>query len=341
MSYPLIILGAGASFDYIREDLIRDPLAHNFRPPLTDKLFRTNLLKGIVEEYPVLNNLIASAEAAMQHGKNLEEYLSEIKLKNIERQCQIVAMQFYLQKFFQEISDKYYQIGNNYSALVSAIQDTEKGEACIVTFDYDSLFEKALNFPIEREIDDYIKGPIKLIKAHGSCDWVRIIKDEWRDIEKVYKSSYNFLIKDPTYLKDQFKNKNRQIYIRRDYKETRQYSASDARVIHYHPEVAVPLADKDDSFVCPDSHINVVINALSEVDRILIVGWKAGDASFIKLMAENIKNPVKLTIVAGSQSASRDIYKRISHIANLSPEFSSSTFSSFVGDDMYKKFFSY
>ena len=268
MSKPVVILGAGASHDYIREDLILDPSLRKFQPPLTDKLFRTALLVKAVKNYPELEDLISTTEAAIQHGRGLEEYLSEIKTKNKERQSQIVALQFYLHDLFQSITEKYRQPSNNYNSLIREIKDAGNGEACIATFNYDSLIERALFFaePIfpkkDRNINDYIRGPIKLIKLHGSCDWVHILKDEWGDIKEDYGSSYKFLVKNPDYLRDQFKTKDKDILVKEDFVDTYENMHFGSRKIHYHPAIMVPLAEKEDSFVCPNQHIDVLKNAL-------------------------------------------------------------------------------
>jgi len=198
MSYPIIILGAGASFDYIADHLqVRE---NKLKPPLADGLCNPRRYEEIIKSYREVEPLIAGASAVLGR-KNLEEYLREVRDKsanNMERQKQLVAFEFYLHKLFQWISDGFgRQSANNYAELINQINDAA-GEACLVTLNYDLLIEQCLDHFISEDLDSYIKGPIKLIKLHGSCDWVYWLdprRGAFSPIE--IKDSYRYLTENP------------------------------------------------------------------------------------------------------------------------------------------------
>lgn len=334
MSYPVIILGAGASHDFIRDDFVRSLEVRQFQPPLTDKIFRTNFLNQALELYPELKYLVADAEAEIQHGKTLEEFLSELKADN-KLNAEFFALQFYLHQLFQKITDRYYQSSNNYDALVSKIKYSMIKEATVVTFNYDSLFEKALSFPENYNLETYIDNSIKLIKLHGSCDWVYRVIDDWDYITKSYEGNvYKFLVSEGL---DPLKTE-KEVLINREYT----YRRGD-RGVYYRPAIAVPLANKEDSFICHHHHIAALRNKLSQTDRILIIGWRGDDSFLINLIKENIKQPVRVFIVSESKDSAKEIfYKKLKPtIPGFSLESTSATFSNFMGSEDCRNFFSY
>lgn len=70
--------------------------------------------------------------------------------------------------------------------------------------------------------------------------------------------------------------------------------------------------------------------ALSKTDRILIIGWKAVDEKFIKLMQKIIKNPVTVTIVSGSLESIKDIRKKLGVVTQFHFTHGMVSFSNFV-----------
>ena len=61
------------------------------------------------------------------------------------------------------------------------------------------------------------------------------------------------------------------------------------------PALAVPLRTKA-TFVCPPDHIEKLRSELSKVDRIVSVGWKAGEPHFLDLLGV-IEGPARLIVV--------------------------------------------
>jgi hypothetical protein len=73
--------------------------------------------------------------------------------------------------------------------------------------------------------------------------------------------------------------------------------------VAYAPAIAVPLAVKA-SFACPDDHLQRFKDLLPTADRILIVGWRAGEAHVRELLAAIYRGPNVLVVSRTEDSAS-------------------------------------
>ena len=329
MSYPLIILGAGASFDCVPE--IRHASKERFRPPLTKNLFDKQF-EDIINKYSEVKDLASSILASLRGGDNFEKILSDIKeksQKNPDRLKQLVDFEMYLQDLFKQISNEFgNQTGSNYGALIQEINDGFK-RACIVNFNYDLLLEEILKERITEDLNSYVNGNIKVIKVHGSCDWVYPIYDDFDDI----KDPRKFLLENPLFTEQCRKEKSQKISRKKGYVIFNQVR----KKFLYCPAIAIPLYGKD-GFVCPKSHIDVLERSLLEVDRILIIGWAANDPHLINLIKDKIKRPIGITIVAGNKNEINDIFGKFSE-----PNFQRAAelvgFSNFMGSKECKTFF--
>jgi hypothetical protein len=175
MPYPLIILGAGASYDYSPFGTIA---------PLTNHLVEEKFLyNDLLEKYKGAGNLLSDIVHQVQARKrNFEEVLTEIKerTKSSEEMCaHFVALEFYLKDLFERIlkpadlTRKVHQI-NNYKIIINRINTYTGGRALVATFNYDTLFENNLLSGMPTKMNDYVSGNIKILKLHGSHDWVYI-----------------------------------------------------------------------------------------------------------------------------------------------------------------------
>lgn len=336
MSYPLIIIGAGASYDYIKDSDRRKP--DDFRPPLTADLF-SRRFEAIIKKHGGVKNLAATILPALRYNNDFESVLLSIKEKegrHSDRASQFMDLQFYLQKLFQEISDHYGdQTGNNYRSLIQEIRDGLR-QACIVTFNYDLLLEEALSDQITDNLDSYITGPIKVIKTHGSCDWVYGFDQYAETIEGSIDDPYEYLLKDPGYPQRHGDNfgERRKLYRQREYRIV----DNTGKHHNYYPAIAIPLPGKN-KFICPPKHINELERALSEIDKILIIGWRANDQQMVDLIKQKVKQPVGLTVISGSKEGIEHVCGKFSDAGNISRAAERVGFSDFMGSAECKTFF--
>lgn len=333
MSNPVIILGAGASYDYS---------VHEKPAPLTKDLVKGDILnRDALKKYPDVAGLFSSiTHAVLKKGKNFEIELQNIKNKfgnNFHRKEQFIALEFYLQELFKEISQKSHEI-NNYQALIDKIKDHNEGlaKACIVTFNYDTLLDKCIKPDGYDDINDYINSSLQLIKPHGSHDWVYVGDRDRLDYKwNEYKSDFDFYKKNPHYL-NSLREKNAGPYTINQIVRNQVRSGSMAKF----PAIAVPLQEKQE-LVCPLRHQTALKTSLQQADRLLIIGWRAADEYFLKLLEENIVKYIPITIVAESIESVAEIKKNLRKVAPINNfTLVSGGFTEFISGGESDEFFS-
>ena len=327
MSYPLIILGAGASHDYVHPDSRPSSF---IPPPITDHLVKPHFFEqDISERYKEVQDLFSSIAPIINTGKkNLEESLSQLQNNasvNKHAQQQLIALRFYLKEFFQKISARHHPV-NNYKALIARVRASAAPKALVVSFNYDTLFEQSVGWQENDNIDHYIRGDIKLIKIHGSCDWSYISKkDAEEDSFERIKSSFEYLKMYPQHkMATPYHDKHIGRYR--------------AKRFHEFPALAIPLPGTK-SFICPEHHVERLRRDLGAVDKVLIIGWKAGDTEFVEFLKENLSQPVQATIVSGSAQGLKEVESKLGSLKNF--EFSAQVvgFSNFIAGVESNTFF--
>ncbi len=327
MGYPLIILGAGASHDYS---------PYGQKPPLTKDLVQEIYIdKELLVQYPEVSNLISTLWTGVNRDKkSFEVILDEIQQQsqnNPNRKIQIVILQIYLQELFGKISANFQKV-NHYKTIQGRISDCFSGGACVVSFNYDTLFENSIIGNPFNKIRSYINGPIELIKPHGSHDWRYVRRlDSW-DFDE-YKNAYSFLKQNPGYFEESSRG---------EYMTPYHYEEANKRPEFLHlPALAVPLPNKQ-KWICPETHIQRLKQALEKIDRILIIGWRAADSNLLDLIATHVNKNVRAWIVSGTNESASEIASNISKKTGLqcqiSPE-SSAGFSGFIDSPSYNSFF--
>lgn len=285
---------------------------------MSNSLLNPHLFEPIIKAFPPVRDLAASVNANVPWHESLEEHLRKIKdlaAKNANRQKQLVAFEFYLQKLFQHISDQYGdQSTNNYSQLKNLINDYG-GQACIVTFNYDLLMEQNLGEIIGDSLDSYITGDIKLIKLHGSCDWVYQLR-QWPNHAtntSRKETPFEHLMRAP-WLLTRLEEKNLVLHQNR----VREYQqVSGDLVTDFVPAIAIPLVGKNEP-ICPADHLEHLRQVvLKKIDRILIIGWRAGDPYLLETMKQQLNDTIPTLIVSGKLNTARDVSKTLEQVPQL------------------------
>lgn len=302
MIMKMVILGAGASYDCIfNHDYDGDLL--KWCPPLGRNLFSYNsLCSEILRMYPGAE----SFRSEISHCIDIEEvfqkkYALAHNPNGAKLLLQIVNVQFYLQHLFSEISKNYIDFGpSNYEILMRQAYDyyLETGEDVVfVTFNYDTLleksFEKILGIKI-KDVSDYIKYPIKIIKPHGSCNWLKRVS-VGQSAGPIHMNGVSAFLYDEN---------NMNLVLNAIGSSNEDYVLFDSPISQYEvnnrfafPQLLIPLKDKDD-FILPVGHKEALKKALEKVNDILIIGWKANEKSFHNFIKENTyHNSLRFVIV--------------------------------------------
>lgn len=334
MSKPVIILGAGASKDYVSPDVNRRDLS--WQPPVTNELFGRNVFDEFLEMYPAIKHLAGDVLSKVPHRMSLEEYLTEIKehkaATDVNRQKQIVSLGFYLQQLFQRISDKYgKQNINNYNTLIAKIND-HGGEACVVNFNYDKLLEQNISDIVDK-VDQYVVGAIKVIKIHGACDWVYTLPNMFNED----RETYDFFMQNPWFETMSTNNTPSLSQVFRNLGNNSYKQSYQGRFANFYPAIAIPVTK--DKFICPEEHINHLKAALAATNRILIIGWNAGDPHLLELIKQNVNQQTDVTIVSRNSDSAKAISKKMEGIKLLTfiPS-EQEGFSNFMRSDEIDKF---
>ena len=299
----LMVLGAGASYDSADMPIQRSSSYSVWRPPLARGLFGTvPEYAAILDTYPQVAGLVHRVREALHRDEDLEGTLESLRDEAGVvplRRRQLLALQFYLRHLLRECGDRWASEHGgvtHYARLVDEIE-TWRGpaEVVYVTFNYDTLLEKALVGTKRLNcLADYATGPVRVIKPHGSVDWVRIVplpdsvaKQMMMDsapAERICDIAADLDLglrfgKSSAALSTQQVNK---------------------RVLL--PAIAIPTQTKTD-YECPTSHVDALRRLLPDVDRVISIGWRGGEKHFLNLLGEGlVGSPPALVVTENAEA---------------------------------------
>jgi hypothetical protein len=322
----MVIFGAGASFGS-RPLSERDELSRIFhgdhqipRPPLTDQLFGDRL-SVYAARYPASRPIISRLRRVLGEGTvAIEEAIgaeAEAAARDPERGRHLLALRFYLWDLIHTETQHWWtQLHGftHYADLLARLgvwrHETDSTVA-LVTFNYDQLLDLSLQGQVGglelTSFDDYVaRSDWRLYKLHGSVGWARVI----RTSHPGPPGDVNALIARGDRL--DFANA-----------ELRPVSWQEAvepsEVAVAAPGVAVPTNRKQD-FECPGEHLSRFREDVSEVQRLLLIGWRAAEPLVQDILAERISPGYRLGICDISDEGISDIRSRLGLAAERSPE---------------------
>ena len=313
----LVILGAGASFDCIYD--YYDDLDYNeWRPPLANEIFDTRIkFRNIITGYPGGRYYLSQINAI----NDIEDFFQKQWhfLKNnhaLELSSAFLNLNYCLAHLMNEITENNKYVGlSNYDVLVQKAYEysiKHKEDVLFVTFNYDTLLEHSFskvytNINSRLEIEDYIKYPIKIIKPHGSANWVKLFNQGNLNTNGKNITDYLFFNKISlreinSKLGKEIKTVTNPLINEVNYGAQKWYTF---------PQLLIPLKDKDD-FILPESHSNYLNNNLNKVDSILIIGWKGTEAKFQKLLCQSLSNKnIEVTSINGGMTGIENVFSPI------------------------------
>lgn len=267
---PLVIFGAGASYDLISKEDDASFLESEYKPPLTDGIFETRpVFKVIQLRCTGIQGLIGTIRHSIL---SFEEALEKIQNDPMEAEKfaqELPILKQYLGYLFGAVSKHNIQFsGSNYHTFFRSLNKISK-EFCVVNFNYDFLAQKAMTETVSRsftDIDLYARGPIKLIHPHGSVMW-----SKYADGNIKVSTDYNYS------------------------------NSGDFLTI---PTVS------GKKFTCPDDHIQALKNFVTnDVNVVIIIGWKGKETHFKKEILEKMRIPKKIIIVGGEKTGGENVLR--------------------------------
>lgn len=288
----MVVFGAGASFDSVQDLSHRLEIRPDFRPPLANDLFadRAEPMGTYLRRYPDVAPVAAEVRAAAG-ARDVEDILTSYQQRSGQQRVarQLLATRYYLKHVLSDCSDVWagdHDGVTNYVLLLELIARREDPAALLVTFNYDTLIERALTIVNHTPFDDlrrYVEGPTKLIKAHGSVTWGRIIgmrrDDTIQPEQEVWRA-------DPVMVLAQ---------ARQEYEID--FGSVDRNGNLLIPAIAVPLRAKD-GFECPQTHQHVLEESVPSIDSVISIGWRGGEADFVDLLRRKLSPQASFHIVS-------------------------------------------
>lgn len=323
----LIVLGAGASFDFNDGSLpVRVKL------PLTKDIF-SDEFSSIRNRYhgaqSLYNSLvdINDLEAFFQRKWNLLARSYNPKLMR-----ELISCQFYFQELFFQLSILSSVISPNYyAALVHQMRDyaalkRNRVRFLVVSFNYDTLFEQQVEkeFGYDFKAIESYDAPNRLIqvfKLHGSCDWCRYVANSnaagnwtWtsQKVNTIFNdlldlSEFSRLLEPKISIMNESKKKvyenlgllhfGNTLLQKVSFKEP-SFDLNSLNLftrMDYFPHMLIPYKDKDE-FLVPSSQVARLELMLEKCKRVYCIGWKGNEKKFIDMIEPR---PLDITWITG------------------------------------------
>ena len=160
-----------------------------------------------------------------------------------------------------------------------------------------------------------------MIKLHGSVSWAREVDtpiENLQTLASAWAVPYVLIDRTPD------------LAISQRYVMPNQCPIGKSATCALSPAIAIPVETKR-SFECPDDHLETLMGLIPSVTKLLMIGWRATEAHFLKLLAENLQGRVRVLAVADGQEGANEAIENLRR-AGINGEFTPADggFSEFV-----------
>jgi hypothetical protein len=310
----LVVFGAGASYDSVPTYQPRSWRVDGLqqRPPLANDLFdeRTLFADTALRLYqllPILPRLRHRADNVTVEAV-LQQFQTEAG-QDHQRYRQLTAIRYYLHYTLLLISERWQldivnRNGSNYHTLLDHIRHHRAADeqVALVTFNYDTLLENALktvDVPTNNVSDYIAHGVYKVFKLHGSVRWAHPIETHVARENRHFWEILGEIIQRAPELK-----------VGGEFVNVPNHLLADVEHTHLYPAIAIPLQEKD-TYECPREHVEALQTFLPSVTRMLIVGWSATEAHFLRLLAERVPRGVHGLVICQNADGARATLGRL------------------------------
>jgi hypothetical protein len=296
----------------------------------------------IVARYEAVQGIIPQLRLAKEVEPALEALFAEQKQRP-HRVRQLLAATYYIRDVIADAQDDWMKGRadriTNYIELIEQIeiwrQDQEEKSVALVTFNYDTLLEKAIQSIIGQRfvgIDDYIENPTpySVFKLHGSINWWTGIVHRDHGHPMTMRHWADRILQgtrapDPlgTFLVAEAEDRSSEAMI---------------------PAIALPIVTKTDrDFACPPAHLHPLREMLPRADRVLVIGWRGAEGHFYALWKDSFRPgqfPPKRVLVVDTDAGVHEAWQNLKTSAHWLPEgvLFKGGFSSFIGSDALAQF---
>lgn len=329
----MVVFGAGASYDSIPS---RPPKSYPttsmpFRLPLGNELFddRSDFVRDM-SHFPRCQPIISLLQNLPPDG-SVERVLATLQAEAEdypERHSQLASIRFYLHLMLWNCELHWKKVARgitNYKTLLDQVERWRKprDQICLVTFNYDTMLEDTLPMVgvTIQGLSDYIANKnYKLIKLHGSVNWAREVGTRIENVPQ----------RDVLDVAHELIDRAADLTVTQRYRMVTERPIGKSDDLALFPAIAIPVESKSD-YECPPDHLDIFRTCIPEVTKLLIIGWRATEITFLQLLAENFRQDVRTMVVAGSSKGAEEIIRRLDQ-ARIGGQFHASVggFTDFV-----------
>lgn len=300
----MVVFGAGASYDSVPSRPPRPLEIEGLydRPPLADQLFDDR--PRFVEAVSRFHQCQAIIPRLRHRAPNvsIESVLETLQAEAEEypeRYKQLAALRYYLhfmiwecERFWNEVA----QGVTNHKTLLDQIElwrHKSRERVCLVTFNYDRMLEAVLP-TVGVNINglaDYIAGDTyRLVKLHGSVNWAREVDTSIENLNdrNAWQVAYEPI------------DRAADLKISQRYRVVTEHPIGKLDRTVLFPALAIPVESKR-SYECPPEHLDALQACIPEVTKLLLIGWRATERPFLRLLAENLRPGTRTLVVAGGE----------------------------------------
>lgn len=328
----MFVFGAGASANCVYGSDKAAFEIDNLRPPLGPALFEKRFkdyyirYKGVKQslhflqdEKPDVEELFErewkniskeNNQAVMSRHINIQYYLQEV-LRDATKK---VTDEYYSKNLYAKMANKLQKI---YSASVKNIYGRRSSRKfAFVSFNQDTILETFLEeqfkYPLNT-MDDYVninESPFCIFKPHGSWNWgwkfpeTKLFNGNTADW--LFENNINFfqlyfkllgdhisMIDWSTWGHEASMNKYELGKYTIDKSQLRIIGNED--INNYYPSLLLPYKDKDE-FTMPLRHYYNMAHYLPHIETLVIIGWKANEDAFNRLLFQKASKISKIVI---------------------------------------------
>ncbi len=303
----MAVFGAGASYDSFAN--ARPPGSfENYRLPLANHLFDHQRFMKNIAQFPECQGVIQDLQRPKVDVERELERIQNEAGKNPDRLSQLAAIRYYLQTMLWECQNLWERnvTGgvSNYKTFLYQIglAKPAKEKVCLVTFNYDTLLEKAVpisGFKITH-MSHYISKQYKIVKLHGSVDWAH-------EVTHMDKGPPDVRIRE---IIATFASLNADGRISSSEFQVVNGNPFDRGTSPWFPAIAIPVVKKS-GFECPTAHVDEMETCLRQVTKVVAVGWRATEFEFLSRMAYGLGKRVPMLVVSSNEESARKTVQRM------------------------------
>ena len=228
---------------------------------------------------------------------------------------QLVAIRYYLQHMLLFCVSRWNIVTkgvSNYRTLINDIrplQQASKEKVCLVTFNYDTLLEDAIqSAPVNVKIQsvaDYVATDWPIFKLHGSVNWGRVLSTNMPEIAKkdLIQRARDIIDKSPLEVSETYALDSGGSGM-----VTATPIPAGARLLF--PAIAIPMQNKDE-FELPREHQKQLNEMLSEVSKVLVVGWRGAESRFLQMLKTNLGGDTEFMVVSSGKASADEVINTI------------------------------